>query len=207
MVFKSGLPLAVWVGVAVSAVVRVDVHDSERRVAAAEEVTAHGAVRSSDADWHPSPPEADASTQGRTVRSSLAERAEQGTLSGRVTSYMAEAKALGSQALHRGRTTARHVVDVLGTATVVALLVSAIIGGAWVAYKFITDPTEYVNPVDVHGAALYYAWREQQRAAEKQGFAPPPPSAWTPRPWPPPPPPQPRPPAEEDETAPLVCVQ
>ena len=41
-----------------------------------------------------SPPEADASTQGRTVRSSLAERAEQGTLSGRVR---------GDPAAERGR--------------------------------------------------------------------------------------------------------
>jgi len=204
MVFKYGLPLAVWVGVA--AVVHVDVLD-EGRVApgpGCQEVTAHGAVRS-DADCSQTGPLADASAT-RTVRASFAEA---GTFAGRVMSlksYLADAKAYGAKALHRRM---GHVVDILGTATVVALLVSAILGGAWVAYKFMTDPTEYVNPMDVHGAALYYAWREQQRQAEKQGFAPPPPSWQTPRPWPPPPPPQPRPPthAEEEETKPLIGVQ
>lgn len=213
MVFKYGLPLAVWVGVA-AAVVRVDVHD-EGRVAPApgcQEVTAHGAVRTSDADCaHSSAPEeavgeANVSHAGRTVRASFSEA---GSFARRVTSlrsYLADAKAYGAKALHRRM---GHVVDILGTATVVALLVSAIFGGAWVAYKFMTEPTEYANPMDLHGAALYYAWREQQRQAEKQGMQwTPPPSSWqTPRPWPPPPPPQPRPPehAEEDETAPLMA--
>jgi len=213
MVFKYGLPLAVWVvAPAVSAVVRVDAHD-EGRVNGAlapgcQEVTAHGAVRSSDEDCHQSPPPdaADANaTAGRTVRSSLAEA---GSFSGRVTSlrsYLADAKAAGTKALHRRL---RHVADILGNATVMALLVSAILGGAWVAYKFMTEPADYASPMDAHGAALYYAWREQQRQAEKAQSWQPPPSTWQspPRSWPPPPPPQPRPPthAEEEEEAPLL---
>jgi len=206
MVFKYGLPLAVWVGVA-AAVVRVDVHEEGPGPIAApgcQEVTAHGAVRSSDADCHPTPLEAAEAnaTAGRTVRSSFAEASSFASRVMSLRSYLADAKAYGTKALHRRL---GHVVDILGTATVVALLVSAILGGAWVAYKFMTDPTT-MDPMDVHGAALYYAWREQQRQAEKHGWAPPPSSWQTPRPWPPPPPPQPKPPqhAEEDEAEPLL---